>query len=90
MILKGKLMINHFKCKAGILNILHNNSKWVETVLHVNHSELSQKTMFQSVPIAALCLYNIQRENLVFKNSLCMKLFIICFHQWAGEKGVGN
>ena len=26
--------------------------------------------MFQSVPIAALYLYNIQRENLVFKNSL--------------------
>ena len=30
------------------------------------HNELSQKTRFQSVPIAALCLYNIQRENLFF------------------------
>ena len=30
------------------------------------------KKQVQSVPIAALCLYNIQRENLVFKNSLCM------------------
>ena len=28
--------------------------------------KLSQKTRFQFVPIAALCLYNIQRENLVF------------------------
>ena len=36
------------------------------------YNELSQKTRFQSVPIAALCLYNIQRENLVFKNSLCI------------------
>ena len=36
-----------------------------------NYNELSQKTGFQSVPIAALCLYNIQRENLVLKNSLC-------------------
>ena len=26
-----------------------------------------KKNRFQSVPIAALCLYNIQRENLVFK-----------------------
>ena len=38
----------------------------------VKYNELSQKTSFQSVPIAALCLYNIQRKNLVFKNSLCM------------------
>ena len=30
-----------------------------------------KKTRFQSVPIAALCLYNIQRKNLIFKNSLC-------------------
>ena len=35
-------------------------------------NELSQKTRFQSVPIPALCLYNIQRENLVLKNSLCI------------------
>ena len=27
-----------------------------------------KKNRYQSVPIAALCLYNIQRENLVFKN----------------------
>ena len=25
-----------------------------------------KKNMFQSVPIVALCLYNIQRENLIF------------------------
>ena len=31
-----------------------------------------KKTRFQSDPIAALCLYNIQRENLVIKNSLCI------------------
>ena len=37
------------------------------------YNELSQKNRFQSVPIAALCLYNIQRENLVFKNSLSMR-----------------
>ena len=42
-------------------------------ILHLTYNELSQKTMFQSVPIAALCLYNIQRENLVFKNSLNIK-----------------
>ena len=32
-----------------------------------------QKNRFQSVPIADLCLYNIQRENLVLKNSLCSR-----------------
>ena len=33
------------------------------------YNELSQKNRFQSVPIPALCLYNIvERENLVFKN----------------------
>ena len=31
------------------------------------YNELSQKTRFQSVQIAALCLYNIQRENQFFK-----------------------
>ena len=30
------------------------------------------KSGFQSVPIAALRLYKIQRENLVFKKSLCI------------------
>ena len=30
-----------------------------------------KKNRFQSVPIAALSLYNIQRENLVLKKSLC-------------------
>ena len=30
-----------------------------------------KKYRFQFVPIAALCLHIIQRENLVFKNSLC-------------------
>ena len=38
------------------------------------YNELSQKNRFQSVPIAAFCLYNIQRENLVFKNSLCIRI----------------
>ena len=42
---------------------------WFFTLLY---NELSQKNRFQSVPIVALCLYNIQRENLVFKNSLCI------------------
>ena len=37
------------------------------------YNELSQNTRFQYVPIAALCLYDIQRENLVFKKSLCIK-----------------
>ena len=37
------------------------------------YNESSQKTRFQSVPIAAFCLYNIQRENLVFKKYLCIK-----------------
>ena len=36
------------------------------------YNKLSQKTRFQSVPIAALRLYDIQRENLVFKKSLCL------------------
>ena len=30
-----------------------------------------KKNRFQSVPVAALCLYNIQREDLVFKTFLC-------------------
>ena len=36
------------------------------------YNELSHKNRFQSVPIAVLCLYKIQRENLVFKKFLCM------------------
>ena len=40
-------------------------------ILGCRYNELSQKIRFQSVPIAALCIYNIQRENLVFKISLC-------------------
>ena len=42
----------------------------IETRVSI-YNELSKKKQVQSVPIAALCLYNIQRENLVFKNSLC-------------------
>ena len=42
-----------------------------------------KKNRFQSVQIAARCLYNIQRENLVFKNSLCictnMQLYILLY-----------
>ena len=34
------------------------------------YNELSQKNRFQPVRVAALCLYNIQRENLVVKKSL--------------------
>ena len=50
-----------------------------ERTLVVIYNELSKKTRFQSVPIAALCLINIQRENLVFKNSLCIILaFVLC------------
>jgi len=30
------------------------------------YNELPQKTRFQSVPIVALCLYNIRHEYLVF------------------------
>ena len=33
----------------------------------VKYNELSQKTRFQSVRIAAFCLYNIQHENLIIK-----------------------
>ena len=36
------------------------------------YNELSPKNRFQSVPIAGLYLYSMQRENLVFKNSLCI------------------
>ena len=42
----------------------------------VSYSELSQKTRVQSVPIAALRLYYIQRENLVLKKSLCSKTIL--------------
>ena len=44
-----------------------------QNLIHTfNYNELSQKNKFQSVPISALGLFNIQRENLVFKNSLCI------------------
>ena len=39
--------------------------------VYVTYNELSQKTRFQPVQIAALCVYNITRENPGFKNSLC-------------------
>ena len=38
---------------------------------YIFYNELSPKNRFQSLPIAALRRYNIQRENLVFKKSLC-------------------
>ena len=37
------------------------------TLRYPSYNELFLKNRFKSVPIAALCLYNIQRENLVFK-----------------------
>ena len=40
-------------------------------LVHTGTMSYPKKTRFQSVPIAALCLYNVQRENLVFKKSLC-------------------
>ena len=56
---------------------LHYTSFWLLTIprkiaTSIIYNELSQKTRFQSAPIAALCLYNIQGENLVFKKSLCI------------------
>ena len=45
------------------------------------YNELFQKARFQSVPIAALCLYNIQRENLVFKNLSVLRIGPDCCNQ---------
>ena len=44
-------------------------TSYIQVHLRLTYSELSHKTRFQIVLIAALCLYNMQRENLVFKNS---------------------
>ena len=41
------------------------------------YNEQIQKTRFKSVPIAALFLYYIQRENLVFKKCLSFQLFYL-------------
>ena len=60
------------------LSLQNNGSWWRNKIMYVSnrfffnvcnfkYNELSQKTRFQFVPIAALYLYNIQRENLVFK-----------------------
>ena len=38
------------------------------TLFHLRYNQLSQKNRFQSVPIAALCLSNIQRKTWFFKN----------------------
>ena len=49
---------------------------------HITFNELSQKNRFKSVRIAALCLFNIQRENLDFKKSLStiqIVKFSFCF-----------
>ena len=35
-----------------------------------------KKNRFQSVPIASLRLYNVERENLVLKKSLCIKILV--------------
>ena len=59
----------------------YNHINWLNTMLYIIHSKLNfnsielciiqwiipQKNSFPSVPIAALCLYNIQRENLILK-----------------------
>ena len=42
----------------------------VHTCTLYTYNELSQKKRFESVPIVAFFLYNIQRENLFLKKSL--------------------
>ena len=73
--------------------IFYATSAWNENkLIHItsfqnsslNYNELSQKTRLQSVQIAALCLCNIQCENLVFENSLCIST---THNSWFHKKG---
>ena len=57
------------------IELLFNWKYCHKKIVPKSYNELSQKTRFQFVPIAALC--NIQREKLVFKNSLCSCMFEI-------------
>ena len=43
----------------------------------ITYNELSQKTRFQLVPIAAMCLYNIQRVKTWFLKNLSVSYFVI-------------
>ena len=54
---------------------IHEEEKITFFLIH----RIIPKTRFQSVPIAALCIYKIQRENLVFKKSLCMSVKNVSF-----------
>ena len=48
-------------------------------ICHSYNELFQKKNRFQSVPIAALCLYNIQRESLVLKILLVLKFLYISF-----------
>ena len=61
---KFLLLLSYIHCLPKLLFLLY-------------YKELPQKTRLQSIPIAALCLYNIQHENLVFKKSLSTSIVYV-------------
>ena len=70
-----------------IMQYLGNESKFRKKKSKIKINELSQKICTYRV----MCLYNILRENLVFKNSLCILSFCLFWKsldQW--KKGGGR
>ena len=72
MILKIHIMYVYYSFSLAVYNedIFKTKSEYIEKnhifFLVERYNELSQKNRFQSVPFGALCLYNIQCENLTF------------------------
>ena len=65
-----------FDSEVYFFNLIHTLIYFV-----LIYNELSQKTSFQSAPIATLCVYNIQREKSVLKKisvfDVCMYIYIV-------------
>ena len=72
---KFLLLLSYIHCLPKLLFLLY-------------YKELPQKTRLQSIPIAALCLYNIQHENLVFKKSLSTSIVYVSI--WSSSADTFN
>ena len=82
MVLRLPALFTHFSL------LLKSSDLFVQIIFclyffFLRYNALSQKSRFQSVRIAALRLYNIQRKTWFFKNSLCR---IPCHGVTLGER----
>ena len=75
--IKKSIIVNMFDSEVYFFNLIH-------TLIYfaLIYNELSQKTSFQSAPIATLCVYNIQREKSVFKKISLYLMYVCTYILW--------